>query len=269
MAFYAKHFIFDGVPSEFYGLQITCENLRRTAVEIVTPAGVDVKLYTQEVYHRPVPYLFGVQQTPILELDIDLNVPYEQSAQEAELASRWLYGRQTYKKLQICQPDMRNVYFNGIFVKPELQKAGNIIRGSGGTFTCDAPWAWEFPKTYTYNFTGYDMNETIAINNTSDNTFYTYPTIEITMNVFGGDVSIVNSAEPTRIFNFVGLDMNEVLTINNDLQTITSSENVLRLSNFINPSSWLRYVQGNNKLTISGNVKTIKLTHQNARKIAG
>lgn len=267
MAFYSSDFIFDGIPSEMYDLHITS---RDDGADVTTESASNVTPYLQEIFRRPVQYLYGVQQTPILSFPVTLNSPNEITATDFGQIGKWLFGTQNYKKLQVCQGDMRHMYFNCFLTAPQIQRVGNLIVGCGATVTCDAPWGWEFPKTETFSYTlgGYTIASVERINNTSDNTFYTYPTMSFTMNVFGGELSIINQDDDDREFLFTGLSPNEVITIDNDLQMITSSiSGVYRLLNF--NKNWMRYVSGINNLEISGNIASVSFTHQFARKIGG
>jgi len=95
------------------------------------------------------------------------------------------------------------------------------------------------------------------------------------MNVFGGDLSIVNNSDVltsgsvtyAREFLFEGLDAEEEITIDNDHQIITSSTGENRFPN-LTGYNWMRYVKGNNILDIEGNIESISFTHQFARKIS-
>lgn len=266
MAFYAANFIYDSVISSEYGLHITSGDGDSNW------SAASVELHTQSIYRRPRNYLLGVQQTPVLSIPVQINVPVELSAEESAAVSSWLFGQMNYKKLQIIQSDMQYVYFNCIFTSPQLIRVGNIIRGFSSTIVCDSPFAWEFPKTttYSYNANGYMAYEDITMVNSSDNPDYTYPTISFTMNNIGGGLTITNNSDTSgsssREFIFTGLSAGEVITVNNDYQLITSSTGTNRLSNF--NYKWLRYVPKANELHVEGNISSLSFTNQFARKFS-
>lgn len=266
MAFYASNFIYDGIMSSEYGLRITSTS------DTDSTAGANVNLFTQELYRRPKILLLGVQQSPVLEIPFTINVENELSASEESVVSNWLFGGMNYKKLQVVQPDMQYVYYNCILKDKQTDRVGNIVRGYTGVISCDSPFAWEYPRTvtHTYDPMGYIADETIEIINTSGNADYTYPTITITMNVFGGDISIINTSESaTREFALTGLLPNEVLTVNSDLQTITSTLSTNRLVDMENCDyTWVRYIKGINNMKVEGNISSISFTHQFAKKIS-
>jgi len=261
-AFIAANFSYDGIISSEYGLRITSD-------DSTSSAGANVQLYTQKIYRRPKTYLLGIEQTPVLSIPIRINVPDQLSATEDSVISKWLFGRQNYKKLQIIQSDMEYVYFNCIFMDKQTERIGNIIRGYYANIVCDSPFAWTYPKTKTYSYpSGYLINDNIQIVNSSDMDDYTYPSMSFTMNVFGGDLSIINTSDSNREFLFEGLSANETITIDNDLEIITSSvSGVNRLSNFTD-YKWMRYKPGINNLQLSGNISSISFTNQFAKKMS-
>jgi len=266
MSFYAANFIYDSIISSEYGLRISSDNSNESS------SGANVELYTQQIYRRPKVYLLGVQQAPVLTIPIYITVPDQLSSTESSVISKWLFGRMNYKKLQIIQSDMQYVYYNCIFTDPTVERVGNVIRGYHSNIVCDSPFAWEYPKTLTYNYQSlkpqYAIGGSLVINNTSDNADYTYPSVEFTMNNSGGLLSITNATDGSRVFSFTGLSAGETIAVDNDIQTITSSiSGANRLSNFVD-YKWLRYVPGINTLWILGDITTISFTHQFAKKIS-
>lgn len=269
MGFWGRYFQYDGKPSDQYGLTIS-QSVHNTAAsggEETDPTGSDLKLYLQEYLRRPTPTLLGIQQTPPLTFDIEANISQEMTATDYRVIASWLFGNTQYKKLQIVQDDMSDMYFNGIFVKPQIKRAGNLIRGFYSTFTCDSPWGWTFPQTITKNYTTSIVNDSFVINNLSDNNFYLRPLVVVTMNIFDGFITLTNVEDNNRQFSITTLASNEVVTINNDLQIITSSTGLNRLGNF--NLNWFQLLQGINHIQLSGNVSQVKITYQFARKMAG
>jgi hypothetical protein len=55
--------------------------------------------------------------------------------------------------------------------------------------------------------------------------------------------------------------------MDNDLQTISSSTTLKRLSNF--NKKWFRLIQGLNNLNVQGGIASFVITHSEARKIGG
>jgi len=261
MAFWGNTFVFDGVPSELYNLYISSPD----GGMISTAGSGDVELLTQKVFRNPKPYLLGVQQSPVLSFDIQFTSPDELMVEDMRTILSWLFGQSQYKKLQIQQLDMDDIYFNCFITAPQIIKVGNLIKGISGTVICDSPFAWAFSKTTTKNYTG-SANETFVLFNTSDNNNYTYPAVVATIDDFGGTFSITNNTDDGRVFTFTGMSQGEIVTIDNERCIITSSTGLRRLGNF--NKQWFRLLKGINSLTIMGNVAQVKITYSPARKTA-
>jgi len=263
MSFWGASFIFDGKPSELYSLYIASPN----GGDVDVTGSSNVELYVESLYRKSKNYLLGAKQSPALEFDVSFNSPREITSPDIGHIQSWLFGHSQYKKLQILQSDMQDVYFNCFLTNPQVNKVGNIIRGVKATVVCDSPFAWTFPRTKTYSFTDADVNSIVDFYNLSNDNDYNYPSLEITANEFGGDFSISVSQDNDRLFEFTGLTSGEIITINNELGTISSSTALRRLSNF--NKNWFRLVKGRNTITFSGSLSQVDMTYQFARKVGG
>jgi len=253
--FYGNSFIYDDIPSEFFNLYIGGIGDEGES----TTNGSDVSLLTQKIFRRPAPFLYGAEQAPTLSFPLSAYVPGQADAPQYSTVSAWLFGQQNYKVLRICQEDMQEVYFNCFLTTPEVVRVGNIIRAFTATVTCDAPWGYKEPKSYSYGtYSGYSTTDTIEFYNESGNSGYTYPpSLIITANAFGGSVTITNITDNNRQFVFT-LSPYEVITLDNNLQTVTSTVETYPLGNF--NKHWLRFLRGNNILSITGNITSISIT---------
>lgn len=264
MSFNASYFIYNSIVSMEYGLTISA--IGDSGVKEYS--GADVSLFTETLYRRPRVYLLGVQETPILEIPISIMSQDTITASQSSIISKWLFGKTDFKKLQIIQPDMQDIYYNCIFTNPKAIKVGNLIKGYKASIICDSPFAWEFisQRTYDYGMDNYLISETITYNNETDSEYYTYPILEFKMNAFGDSISIINLTDDSREFTFSDLDPDEVVTVDNDLQIITSSSEENRVNNF-SSHKWFRLLPGVNKLVLSGGVSMLRIIIQNAKKI--
>jgi len=265
MSFFGRSFVFDGIPSETYNLFISSPD----GGDVDTPGGSNVSIVKDEIRRRSEPFTYGVDQIEVLKFEIMLNSPSPDglTAVDIQTAKRWLLGRQSYKKLQIMQPDMQDVYFNCFLSNAREHKVGNIIRGLKLDVECNAPWAFRFDKILTFDYIVAFVNTSILINNLSDDNYYLYPNLDVTMNSTGGDLTITNTNDSDREFIFESMSPDEVLNVNNSLNILTSSTGLFRLSNF--NKQWLRLVPGMNNLTIVGNVSQLLFTLKFAKKIGG
>lgn len=261
MAFSGNQFIFDSIPSSVYGLYICSPD----GGSVRVPGSNDVEPVMQEVYGRPVPYIFGVRQTPVIQFDVSFFAMREITADESNAIQSWLFGQQKFKKLQIVQPDMESMYFNCLLKNPQVRREGNLIVGYDATVFCDAPWGWGFEKTFYRAFT--DLFNQFTIINSGGNNDYLYPHITVKMGVSGGNFNLFNVSEGNRATSFTGLAANETLTVDNDLNIITSSTGLKRLGNF--NKLWFRLIPGKNIINILGNVASITIKYKVARKLGG
>jgi len=261
MAFHGQNFIFDSVPSENYGIVITSGS--DNSQEPVA----DINPTTARIYRRNKSFLYGVTPDPTLQFSINLNsITGEIDSVSFGLISEWLFGQQTYKKLQILQDDMSDVYFNCFFLKPEIVRYGNIITGLRASVTCDSPFAYTFPRTSTYTYATEPNESQILFDNLSHDSYYLFPKVSFTMTSSGGDVTL-ETVEEGRTFTFEGLAANETITVDNDLQIITSSLGLLRLSKF--NKNFLRFIKGRNTIKVTGDITNLSFEYSFARKIGG
>lgn len=265
MAFYAKSFIYDDKPSEFYNLylgELDSGGITRT------PTSNDVNILSQKIFRNPVPLFYGVEQIPVLQFPLSMYSTTEITTDMFSKISAWLFGRMSYRELRICQNDMTDVYFNAIMTSPQLIRIGNIIRGLSCTVTCDAPWGWKEEQEYSISYSGsYFINNTVYIFNKSDNNYYTYPSnFAVEANAYGGEISITNVTDNNREFLYTAVAY-ETVTLNCNTQRISSDSRQYPLNYFTN-KKWFRMLPGFNEVKIEGYIKSLNMTNEVAVKIS-
>lgn len=258
MTFYGKSFIFDGIPSENYGLYVV--NFK--SGEIDSPGGSGIEIYKTEIYRRPVPFMYGVSQRPVLEFPITIGSPEYLSGADRSIIQSWLFGQSEYKKLQIVQCDLDTSYFNCLLTNPTIKYVGNLAIAWECTVVCDRPWAIEYPKTSSLPISG-----NYNYFNKSANADYTYPSLTFTLSSIGDFFQIVNLDDVNRTFLFDDLTASESITVDNDRKIITSSLGLYRIDKF--NLNWLRLKKGLNRLVITGQITSATMTVQNAVKVGG
>jgi len=252
--FYGSSFIFNGIPSEFYNLQIG--DIGGSGE--YTSEGDSVSLITNKLFRRASPIFYGAEQTPVLSFPLSFYSEDEISAKDYSSISAWLFGQQNYKVLRICQPDMQEIYFNCFLNDPEVIRIGNIIKAFTVQVECDSPYGYREAKTYAYTYGAYYTSGTIEFYNESDSNFYSYPKVfTITANSYGGTVTITNTTDGNRAL-VISLSPDEVVTLDCDLQIMSSSSETYPLSNF--NKNWLRFIRGLNTLTVEGNIASMSIT---------
>ena len=264
MTFWGKSFQYDGIPSELYGVYI----LNFGEGDFESEAGAGVELFTKSIYRRPTPYLFGTSQSPVLSFPLTFGSKEAISGVMRDKVLSWLFGQNTYKKLQIMQADISSFYFNCILTEPKSVYVGNMNFAYKCTVICDSPWAKEFSKTLTQTYTGGGtIDEDFTFYNDSANADYLFPSVTFTLNGIGSQFTITNESDSDRQFYINGLSPNEKITVDNDRQILSSSSGLYRMSTF--NKHWLRLIPGANNLNIAGAISEFTMTTSMARKIGG
>ena len=258
MSFSGRSFIYDSVPSESYGLYIM--DIDADAINRIM-GSFSLDIMEQKLFRRSTPYFYGSTASPKLSFPFSAYSEQEMDSDLYGLVQKWLFSPRQYKKFQIDQYDLQNLYFNCLLTEPNVVKSGNMIQGFSCSILCDSPFAWKFPITTTYSYSVSVVDDTVIFNNSSDDSGdYLRPRLIVTMNNVGGDITIVNESDGGRIFRFTGLSAGESITIDNSLQIISSSTGLRRLSNF--NKKFFRLVSGANTFRIQGNVESIYMITQ-------
>lgn len=265
MSFYGRTIIFDGIPSENYNLMIL--SFENSGELSETNAGAEVSTFETWIPRRPQPFHYGNYLNTPLEFDITLGAIDPIIGLDRSRIGKWLLGRGTYLKLQICEDDIQNFYINVIFTATN-KYVGNVQRGITLHAVANSPWWYEMPRTLSYNFTGNTIkNFTADFYNDTDANVYMYPYVDFTLNSIGNSMSITNITDNNRVFSFTGISPYEHITVDCDKQIITSSTGLYRMTNF--NKQWLRFVPGLNKLHIISGIGILKITYQFARNVGG
>jgi phage-related protein len=268
MSFIAKDFIFAGIPSEMFNIHLgDIGSSGGGGGELSVDSSNNVTALTQKIYRNPVPLYFGVEQIPVLSLNLSMYVEGEGlDSQSYSQVSSWLFGANTYQTLRLCQNDLMDTFFLCLLINPKITKVGNYIRGIECTALCNAPWGWKNPKTSLYSWADIQtITDTINYHNSSANNYYTYPSsLILTANSFGGSISIINTSDNNRQF-LLTVSGGEVVTMNCQTQTISSTIETYPIQNF--NMKFLRFKKGLNVLTVSGNVLSISITSEIASKV--
>lgn len=142
MAVMGLPFIFNGVPSEFYGCSIVFideDPNKRTSGDGRTFTTIKpLRSAKQSVLDVQVdqPLSFGIEI--VFDDPVDIHTLTE--------VKSWLASPLKFCKLQVCSDLFDQYYWNCyITLNNDLIYAGGY-RGVTATVTCDAPWAWSKPR---------------------------------------------------------------------------------------------------------------------------
>lgn len=270
MSFWGLEFIYNGIPSSNFGLFIS--KIDGQGV-LESPLGSSVKLITKKIFRNPVEFLYGVEQGPVLEFDLEFFSINPLSALDRSLVASWLFGQQKRGKLQILQDDLQNVYFNCIMDSSTASYAGNLAIGFKAHVICDSPFGWEEPKTQTETSGGTMFGPVYVFNESADN-YYTYPYVKFNCSTASAALTIQNMTDDDiigyeRKTIFTGLDNAEIITMDNKHQILLSSTDKFRLDDPYFNRVWIRLLPGTNRLYIIANVTSFQITWDVAKKIGG
>jgi len=268
-SFYAYDFIFDSTPSQNFDLKIISFD---DGGLFSGTGSSDVNIITQRVLRKSKPYYLGRTQEPVLQFTLTFGRKSAIDAYETDVISKWLFGRSEYKELYILQDDLAGSHFNCFLTKPKKLSIGNLQYAFECTVICDSPFAYLPQTTISGSYTDLtDLEYNTTFYNRSSEDEYLYPQLDFKMGTSGSTISIVNATDNNRTFIF-GLSgspllADEEISVNNDLQIITSSTELRRLSHF--NKNWLRFLPGINELSVSGSLAWFQISPEERLKVGG
>lgn len=257
---YPLPFIFDGKPSEVFGLTIAFQEVDPYSA----PSGSGLEQITDSINNSAEQYIFAEKQTPVLEFPIEffgdkMDVFHQRSVKE------WLFGQNGYKKLQICMDNYSTIYFN-CKIKTDTDYIAGSPYGLRCTIVCDSPYAWEFPKTKHYYFPNHQYYDCEFFNMSSDLNEL-YPLLKFKLAPASNGITIINKSDHNREFKFKNLMASEEITVDNKSKIITSSTGLSRFDNF--NKKFFRLKRGFNHLQIVGACEYLSIIYQNNIRIGG
>lgn len=252
MAFWGNEFIFDGISCTQFGLEV---------YDFGSNGQSDVEFKVGETVEDRIPgrydaLTYGINQNQALEFTLVFGANMESIDANSSMdrydinaIAAWLTGHREYKWLTIVQDDMDVFRYKCRISNLRPITYGSMPWAFSCTVSCDSPFAYTVPETFSYAVSGTD---TVTLRNRSGYNGFYRPKMQITMN--GGDsVAVQNASDNDRVFQFSGLPGGNglVITVDNQNQVITNSQD-LNLYPYFN-MRFMRLVRGDNVLTITGN----------------
>ena len=250
MAFHGKTFVFNSVPCEAYELELY--NIGSTGQGGGEFASI-VSVEEEVVGNRWKPYFYGTKYEEKLELEMIFGVNQRRLDEEHYLdrfeidaIATWLTGHEEYLWLEVDQDDMRHCRYHCMCSGLSIISYGRIPTALQATFVCDSPYAYLYPRNFTYTISG---TTTINFFNESSINGYYYPDLEIVQN--GGTFSIKNVTDNNRVFSLTGYPASAThVYVDNDHGVITDNQD-LNLYPYFN-YKFFRLKKGFNQLQITG-----------------
>ena len=258
MAFYGCYFSFDGISCEEYGLMLY--DFGTASTQNTSTLVPEIEIIEDRSARRFTPISYGT----VLNKPLTFNMTFganKHSATigrdldrwDADAVAGWLTGHQTYKWLEIFQPDMETFRYRCIIQNLNQVSIGNMQWGFTCTVVCDSPFAYTDEERTKIVSSGYKEIE--FFNRSTYNGLYK-PKMEISI-TRGGEFSIENVTDGGRITEFTGMPTTaKLLIIDNENEIITcpTVSNPYQYFNF----KFLRLRRGMNTLKING-VGTLEL----------
>lgn len=255
MGFIAKNFSFDRIPCTEYGLRIFDIDDKNNEAAPFASTG---EIQTDVVPFSGRTYLYGRAFNSPLEfklvfgLDPCMIESHEYLDRfEMDAIANWLTGHNTYKWLDIEQPDMEIIRYHCVISELEPIQIAWLPWAFTAKIVCDSPYGYIVPQKFKFNCNG-TTNVNLVSRSTLNRLYY--PKLDITLNG-SNTISIVNQSCNNVEMSFVGLPKNYFITISidNELGIIESSDssysNLYQYFNF----KWLPLRKGMNKLVVKGN----------------
>lgn len=273
MAFYGYEFIFDGVSCAEYGLMMydfgTKPDTSNTLV-------VNSEIVEDRIPKKYAPLHYGTITNKPLEFTMTFGINVSSAEKKAYLdrhdlkvVAEWLTSHDTYKWLEIAQPDMEMFRYKCFIKDLKYIDVGSLPRGFSCKVICDSPFAYLYPEVYEYEVEVNEENEyKMEIDIFNKSSYHGYYKPEITLSLEeGGTFKITNVTDNNRVTCFNGLptDITEVRVDNeNEIISCNTSFNPYECFNF----NFTRLLKGNNYLIIEGKGK-IKITCEFPVNIGG
>lgn len=261
-----QRFIYDDVYSSKYNLAIL-----EIETESLKSAEGEVEYFSSFFPATKQRYLTGLsrEQAP-LEFEVEIVSESGFCIEVEREIKRWLFNSPTFKKLYIDPEDDREAEFiNGevkrqylecIFTNPHKLEYAEGTVGWRCTCLCSSSMAIQEDVTITYT----DFTEDITINVDTDIDDYVYPYLVIEVDNSTNDISIINKTDNNRAMTIQNPTATLVLYTDCAMGSIITSANVSYYDHIAN-QRFLRLLPGDNILSVSDNVSSIKFTWQNSR----
>ena len=253
MSFYGCKFSFNGIPCEEYGLMMFDFGSPREVSGSSTASGSAVE---DRIARRYRVINYGKIQDRPLELQfvfganngrIDSERFFDRWSVEAIFA--WLTGHDTYKWLEVEQPDMETVRYKCRVTECSFNTVGKFPWAFECKAICDSPYGYTFPESHKYSIIG---SQGVKIFNRGTHNGFYYPQMQLSL-AGASSVNIVNHSDNDRLFSLTNIPNGQtiIIDIDNENGVIKNNRNVNLYQGF--NFNFFRFVKGDNNLTITGN----------------
>lgn len=253
----SSSFVFDGVPSEIYGLMIYfMDDAESREISL----GTDINVIEDRLPKRISPIHYGVDINKSMSFPLTFGSTDYLEDYDVDAILSWLTGHQQYKWLEFIDGDHYVRY------KCHLNNMQSIyINGLPTAFTCDvecdSQFAYEYPTINEYEID--DTEAYIEYFNKSAYNGYLYPELKIEFNNDCNSLSIINESDNNREFkiNYFDREVHSESKLTYNYETTLASEaaNIEENTNFISWTANTITYTGNYNEIITGTVEDVEV----------
>lgn len=268
MAFYGCYFSFDGMPCTDFGLMMYDFDTNSSGTN--NTLSTKTEIVEDRIARRYTPLHYGTITNEPLEFtmtfgadipSIDKGVYLDRW--DINTIANWLTAHDTYKWLEISQPDMEMFRYKCFITDLKYTDVGNFPWAFTCKVVCDSPYAYQYPEVFKYTVSG--SMEIDILNQSCYRGFYK-PQVTLSLSK-GGTFSIKNVTDNNRTMQLTGLPASaSTIYIDNENEIITCDtiSNPYQYFNF----NFFRLCRGDNHLIITG-VGTAEITCEFPINIGG
>ena len=273
---YGSHFEFAGISSRQWGLIIVNAETSRMVQLGGTKKGVTI--FSRSANKR---YLVDddYASSPItVDIEIMTDSDRRLDMVERRQIEKWLFNHGDYRKMYLDIADdeygetyeyvdgvMKRNYLNCRLVNPERLEGNGGIVGYRATLEADSSMFWQdaITRTYLINNGSADVSTDIDVTVDTDLAEFIYPRVTIQMGSVGGDITISNNNDDSsRLTRFIDMPPLSSVTMKGELNYV-SGQYYLKFAN----RNFIRLLDGENKLTILGDVESIEFEYSVRRSM--
>lgn len=271
---YGSHFEFGGISSRTYGLIIVNATTSRSVRLAGEKEGITI--YSKSANRR---YLIDddYSSSPVtFEVEIMTGTGRCLEYGERRKIEKWLFNHRNYRRLYMDMADdiycetyefvngeRKRNYLNCRFVNPEKLEGNGGIVGYKATLEADSNMFWQdaITKSYTVNNVSQTASSNITVSIDTDFEEFIYPKVTIQMGSVGGDLIISNNSDDsTRLTRFTDIGAHASIVMKGELNYISG-----KYYEKFYDRNFIRLLDGDNILTIRGNVASITFEYSARR----
>ena len=234
MSFYGCSFIYDGIPSEEFGLMIYDFG---SVSQDDGSVGTELTILEDRIQRRSTPIHYGIVNNTPLQFNLVFGSLEPLDRFDVAAVAGWLCGHSLYKPFMVVQPDMAIYHYKAIIVNLDIIPWSGSPVAFNATLICDSPFAYMQMDDWIASC-DIDTLSAVFDNRSNVNDFYYPERFEVTYSALSlrntDSLSISNeSTGETILFN--GLSKPGILntiSIDSRRQIVSSSDGTNLYSNF-------------------------------------